>query len=494
MATENPVYSVLVTNGNQALATKGGVLGGTGVLKHGQLGIFNFHTGVAVDKNSTAAELGDTRDLVIAVGINRSNPVITADMEDYRKNAGQIIQVRNTKAITAKGYNTEAAKIVDVSGFTAMCETLYLLKIEFRNQSSYYTNGYNACMKTFSYYTGCCAQNAACDDCVAVAGNPAELANGLMLAINADPDQLVTASLLASKSNATVTAAATASGTIIVGIGTDLYSVPIVSGDTVATVATKIAAAINTATAGATSGNYEANTTGAVINAYASKSSQATPTADITIVSAGGTGVTIGATTKANVAVTDYTTLPVGAGATIRITGNAEVRPPSNGGINIKYHKTGLDFLVTLSEGVNQCNGIVTTVQPVRYMEGSGYDIQQLEYEASGWQGNLYRQSSVTGLQKGNAEYLSSPSATYNVVALTYDQFSVGGWLEYLNNLQTIIAVPCADSTTLGDLFAAFKVIFTQFSDMTDDVAGMGCSSAITSTKTHATDGIESLG
>jgi hypothetical protein len=475
MATTNPVKTVLVTSGNQAPLAKDKKVD---ELKNGQIGIFNAHTGLSVD----GTVLGNARDIFLAVGINRTTGG-TDTMEDFNKSAGQVLQVRNARAYTVKGYVGEVQKVVAVTGFDAKCETDYALKVNIDSPQNFQTNGYNFIAKTYNYKTGCCAQ----EDCVSCPeGDCNELAVGMVANINADAEKLFIASLFANKLVGTVSAASS-DGNATVVIGTETFVVPVLSADTATQTAAKIAAFINT-TSGA---GYKATSSAAVLSVYPTKS-VATPT---TIITTSGAGVTIGTTSNVNTTITDVAAFKAaypGACLSIKITNNPEVRPAYSGNINVLYHKTGLSFNVSLVEGFT-CNGTATTITEFQAKEGSGYDLAQLEYSQQGNGSSPYKTRSTTGLEIATESFVSK-STNYNVISLAYDQFSVAGWAEHLNNLETIIAIPCASTTTLTGLVAMLDPIFAQFSPMANDVADMDCTNTNTSTiNDYSLDGIESL-
>lgn len=482
MATENPVFQVLTPTGNLAPIAAASRVDALAV---GQIGVFNFHTGLSVDGTVPA----DCRDIFIAVGISRSGG---STLEDIQKSAGQVIQAsRNAKAVTVKGYNVPVPKIIEVTGFGANCETDYAIKIELRSQQGYGVAGYNQISETFTFRTGCCSQA----DCVTCPqGDANELALGMINEINSQAEKWATASLFVNILNATITHAATGDGSLVVTVGAETFSVPILTADSATVVATKVVAFIN----GVTTSAYKASNTGAVISVYPIKSKTAnTDLIGITT----QFGVTAGTFTVGNSSIADATALAAfklahpGVDASIRITANAAADVPFNGNIPIKYYNgTYQDIIVSLVDGF-RCNGSATIAQQMTIEDGSGRELAFMEYEAGGFNGKPgpYRVSSVTGLQKGNFDQFIDSAAKYTQVVLEYDQFSVGGWLEYLNNLRTIIAIPCADSTTLQGLFTILDLIFTQFGAMTNDVAGIDCTNTTTNTLTYATDGIETL-
>ncbi len=475
MSTENPVFQLLVTSGNQAPLAAGSRIG---ALAAGQIGIFNKHTGLSVDGSVPA----NTQDIELVV--------MQAD-GDIIRSSGQMIQKRNVKAWTIKGYTAAVAKVVELAGFKAKCETDYSLKVEFRNQKAYGVYGYNGFTKTFNYRTGCCVSTTPCDTCPQ--GDAVELAVGLAARINNDPDALITATFFANKLNVTVTAA-TADGNVTFKVGAETFVVAVLNGDTATQVATKLVAGINSTT---TSGYYGSNAAG-VITIYP-KASVSNSTAAISLTSAGGTGVTFGTITNANVNVTDTAAFEAaypGVGLALRITTVAQTAQANNGHIPVKYYNAKeTDILVSLTDSFT-CNGTVTTITELQYADGTGVNLAYDEYIAGGWNGKPgpYRTSAITGLERGNYNSLINPASNYTVMTIEYDIFSVGGWQEFLNNNRTIIAIPCADSTTLTGLVTMLDLIFTQFGAMTNDASDIDCTNTNVSViNDYALDGIESL-
>lgn len=485
MATTNPVSQVLVTSGDQGLLAAGNPVSALAV---GQLGIFNFHTGLSIDGSNLAL----ANDVFLAVGLD---PLGTGGLSDVAFSAGQMIQASRfpPKSLTFKGYVATLPKIIDLGGFKAKCETDYAVKIEFRNGQTYVENGYNQFTKTFNYQTGCCADQ--CEPCGD--GNCVELAKGLVANVNADPDKLATASYFVYALLATVNTAPTADANTTLTIGTYTIDVAVLDADTAEQAAAKIVAAVN-ADADAP---YVASVAGAVMTFYP----KGTPTNNALVPAVAGAGVTVNATSTSKTLLADDAALDAFLATDANL---AEVCPgirfTSNPmavkafvDINLGYEKVrATDMIISLPTGFT-CNGTVTTVQELRYTEGSGYDIKQQEYVAGGWNGKPgpYRQSTLTGLARQGFQYNASASATYNQFVLTYDQFSVGGWLEYLNNLETVIAVPCADATTMAAIATAFDLIFPKFQIASDVTANGDCTNTSTNAiNNYANDGIESMG
>ena len=119
-----------------------------------------------------------------------------------------------------------------------------------------------------------------------------------------------------------------------------------------------------------------------------------------------------------------------------------------------------------------ECTGAVEVTQTAVFEEGAGIDVKQLEYIAKGWTEGPYRVSNINAVAENRA-FVTDATAKYDVFALTYDQFSLGGWLEYLHNQASIIAIPTADSTTRDGLVAILDNITIPqgFEALADDSA-----------------------
>lgn len=144
-------------------------------------------------------------------------------------------------------------------------------------------------------------------------------------------------------------------------------------------------------------------------------------------------------------------------------------------GIDTKYFHYRETFMVPSKLIGFECNGEFTEKQKGKVTQGLGYDVQYLEYMAGGWNANPgpYRTYKVNGLAK-NIEYFAETNTHYGLLALTYDQFSIGGWLEYLNNEASIVAIPQADATTTAGLLGVLdKIAGLQYFDaLADDATG----------------------
>ena len=160
--------------------------------------------------------------------------------------------------------------------------------------------------------------------------------------------------------------------------------------------------------------------------------------------------------------------------------------------LNYMYPRQTVAILTKV--GDFKCSGTVATTQTAVFEEGAGIDVKQLEYQAKGWTESPYRVSTVNGVAD-NRIYITDASAKYDVFALTYDQFSLGGWLEYFHNQASIIAIPTADTVTRNGLAAILdKVAVAQsFEPLADDAAAAVVDPTViekTTDKSVTTDGI----
>jgi hypothetical protein len=128
--------------------------------------------------------------------------------------------------------------------------------------------------------------------------------------------------------------------------------------------------------------------------------------------------------------------------------------------VNLQYYKLlETVLIVSLIEGFG-CSGATTINEYPVYAEGTGSNILQKEYHASGWAGSgPYKLSGVTGTAYGNIVYLADKNTNYDQIILEYNQTSESGWQEYSNPLSTIFAYQCDDcnlGTSITDFLNAF--------------------------------------
>ena len=162
--------------------------------------------------------------------------------------------------------------------------------------------------------------------------------------------------------------------------------------------------------------------------------------------------------------------------------------------LNYMYPRQTVAILTKV--GDFKCSGTVATTQTAVFEEGAGIDVKQLEYKTKGWTEGPYRVSTVNGVAD-NRIFITDANAKYDVFALTYDQFSLGGWLEYFHNQASVIAIPTADTVTRNGVAAILdKVAVAQgFEALADDAAAAVVDSTViekTTDKAVATDGISS--
>ena len=162
--------------------------------------------------------------------------------------------------------------------------------------------------------------------------------------------------------------------------------------------------------------------------------------------------------------------------------------------LNYMYPRQTVAILTKV--GDFKCSGTVATTQTAVFEEGAGIDVKQLEYKTKGWTEGPYRVSTVNGVAD-NRIFITDANAKYDVFALTYDQFSLGGWLEYFHNQASVIAIPTADTVTRDGVAAILdKVAVAQgFEALADDAAAAVVNSTViekTTDKSVTTDGISS--
>lgn len=186
MSTTNPVFQVLVTSGNLAPLAAGNTIDALAV---GQIGAFNYHTGLSVAVATAAAE---KQDIFFAVGVNRSG---TSTLEDINKSAGQFIQSKNVNAYMHRNYTAATPMIQDITGYSINAEQSYAIKVEFRNQHIYAMNGYNQFTKTWAEKGGCPTNEGDCAGC-GTSGDCNEFTVKLVAQINDDGDKLLVANAL----------------------------------------------------------------------------------------------------------------------------------------------------------------------------------------------------------------------------------------------------------------------------------------------------------
>lgn len=147
--------------------------------------------------------------------------------------------------------------------------------------------------------------------------------------------------------------------------------------------------------------------------------------------------------------------------------------------IPARYYKMiQFKMITSLLEPLN-CGATSVTFQEPAFGNGQGKDIGWLEYEAGGYNGQPgpYRVGELAGIPLGSFRRLSTNTGQYNQLNLMYRNESVGGWDEYKNYINTIIAVPCtATNDILTDLITIFDAwLAGNFPDQTTTLADCDC-------------------
>jgi hypothetical protein len=161
--------------------------------------------------------------------------------------------------------------------------------------------------------------------------------------------------------------------------------------------------------------------------------------------------------------------------------------------LNLNYYDLRSTTVVaSLVEGFD-VNAKFTETQELRYEEGDGNQIRQAEYHETG-KADPYVLSDVTGTARA-LNYNADGSVKYDRLVLEYGHFTEAGWLEALNDLQTDVAIPMADTATRDGLIAILDAQFTKagFDALADDAAAASTDATVvedTEDETADTDGI----
>jgi len=153
--------------------------------------------------------------------------------------------------------------------------------------------------------------------------------------------------------------------------------------------------------------------------------------------------------------------------------------------VNLKYFNPRQTILVpSLVEGFS-CSGSVTVTQDAAFEEGNGYDVAQKEFHASGnSQNSPYVLSDATGVPT-TIEVFADKTEKYDQFWIQYDLSSKAGWGEYLNNLDTLIAVPNGDTVTRNAVAGVLDALFSGntlgFDALSDDVAAANTGDSVVS-------------
>lgn len=446
MAKNNDVFSIIPVP--EAAADVVGAGLEVKDLTAGQLGVFDYDTGLSF----VAGGAGAVKNFFVALALDTTGD---GSVDEIVTSAGTHIQKKNVADTNLKCYAPGVEQVIDVVNFTADCDKQYGLKIEINNDEKYMNYGFNQLTKTFIVKTSCCE---GCESCGT--GNCAELAKFLIADINNDEDGVVVASAFANMVTATFGGAnpVGAAGTHVTVIGTDTFNTALLATDTIAEAVAKVAATINA------SSKYVASSDGAVLSVVLADGTALAAPILMTNVAVVGTF----AAANANIAFTGISDLDAFALAnpeacpSLRLTTVTQaVKQYCN--VNTQYYKQRLPVLQVsfVSELGFECTGeIKQTVDPT-FEEGSGYDLAQIEYQVGGFVGKpgIYRTGDLIGVAFNDFSSIISKTAKYQKVDITYDLESNSGWMDYKNNLNTSLVVPCTDTGGAADLAAILDAL-----------------------------------
>lgn len=354
MITQNPAFQVLVTSGNQGVAAAGIR---PEALLSGQLGVFDYNTGLSVDGSNAALN----KNVFIAVGVARGSAAGSAST-DIQKSAGENIEKAAVISMTQKPAVAATDKKVVLTVGTLQADTDYGVRIQFRSQEAYRNFGYNTPSKS-------AVVTSPADVSTVGAKNAVVIALGKEI-LKADEDE---------------------------GILSVAYLDPSSSAVVNATDATALA------TWQATSGNE-----------------------------------------------TEVLKIQITASATA-------IKAYSD--VNLNYINNRLtNIIVSLISGFDTTASVAVT-QELVFQEMSGYDLNQLEYEAGGFNGKpgIYRESSV-GFAA--SDRLAVAGTNYGIITINYNNSGIGGGLPYRTSLSSIVAIPSADSTTFTAVENLLNLVF----------------------------------
>lgn len=373
--TNFPVYQVLVTKDTAPLITAGK---NPMELTPGQLGIFNYDSGLSVDY----ADENTMRRVFLAVGRDNTGNGVT---DEVVKSTGEYIEVKRIHHASIECPQECEEQILQIAPANIKGETFYTLKLSFFNDSLAMTHGFNIPSKTYVVKTGCCdtTEVCGCDDITICS----KLVYDLAAAINLDSaNSGVTAILWDVDNNAAVDA--------------DDYEEWVEDSANDGCLALRLITSCE------------------AIKSFCS--------------------------------------------------------------VNLNYKKLrALKLTVAFKEADSNISAAtITEIQAISYPEGQGYDIRQMEFEAGGWNAKAgpYHQYELAGGFLGNYNYQADNNEDYIQLVIGHDAMSVSGFEKYINDMKTIIAIPCSDrevifgETGLGYMIDAMFVannlnIYIEFPD-----------------------------
>jgi len=115
-----------------------------------------------------------------------------------------------------------------------------------------------------------------------------------------------------------------------------------------------------------------------------------------------------------------------------------------------------------------------------------------IEYKAGGFTGkpSVYRTGTMLGVAFQGFSSLVDKAGIYNKIDITYDLESNSGWLDYKNNLNTSIIIPCGNDAAAADFADVMDALLTDFDPKADDLVACDCNLNLTEDKSGAEDGL----
>jgi len=108
--------------------------------------------------------------------------------------------------------------------------------------------------------------------------------------------------------------------------------------------------------------------------------------------------------------------------------------------VNLNYfHPKQTEIIVT---PIDENFGTATVTTAMKYGQGQGIDVKQMEYDAGGWNAKpgIYRVSTVNGIAREGFQYFADPTGNYAVNNVAYTQDSISGWRGDVSFQRTVFA------------------------------------------------------
>lgn len=182
----------------------------------------------------------------------------------------------------------------------------------------------------------------------------------------------------------------------------------------------------------------------------------------------------------------------------LRIEVNAQAVAQA-AGINYMYfypRELDINIYATFGSPQYMANFTVSEITPLRYEQGSSYDVRQMEYVLEGQDGNPgpFRVTD-SGVVLGT-QHTVVDGVKYIMITLGYDNYTSSGLLNHMNPIGTVIAIPCTYTTVTPALMALLDALIEPqgFGGLADYVAACDCDSVNTPTDPDANPATADLG